>query len=114
MVSARLYALLRVSDCLQDSSAIIEVMRIKVFLLAEFREQHTNLVRDVADGVVGGCLAPVGKLGCDGKTFFCCGFVGLNQVVLGFYQLVELLAQFWLNGSAEGAEAETMTTSAGG
>jgi hypothetical protein len=113
VVSARLYALLRIPDCLQDSSAIIEVVRIEVLLFAEFRQQYTNLVRDIANSIVGGSLAPIGKLGSDGKTFFCCGFVGLDQVVLGFYQLVQLLAQFGLDGSAEGTKAEAMTTSAG-
>ena len=35
-------------------------------------------------------------------------------MVFGFDQFVKLLAQFWLNGSAEGAEAEAMARSAGG
>jgi len=70
MVSARLNTLLRIPDRLQDSPAIVNIMGIEVFLLADFRQQNTNLVGDVGDGVIGGGLAPVGELGRDGEAFF--------------------------------------------
>lgn len=109
VISARLNALLCIPDRLQDRSAIIEVVRIEVLLLSKFRQQDANLIRYVANSIICGCLAPVGKLGCDGKALFPSSFVGLDEVVLGFDQLVKLLAQFWLGDAAKGAEAETMT-----
>merc|ERR1711977_629334 len=85
VVTTWLHALLRVPNRLQDRPAIIEVMRIQVLLLAQ-----------------------VGELSCDGESLLAGCFVALDQVVLGFDQLVELLAEFGLHGAAEGAEAEAM------
>jgi len=36
--------------------------------------------------------------------------VGLNEVVFGLDELVELLAEFGLHGAAEGAQAEAMAS----
>jgi hypothetical protein len=87
---------------------------IEILLFTKFRQQNTNLVRDVADCFVCGGFAPVGQLTCDGETLFASSFVALNEVVLGFDELVELLAQLWLDCAAERAEAEAMTSGRGG
>ena len=51
---------------------------------------------------------------CDGETLLAGSFVALDEVVLGFDELVELFAQLWLDRAAEGAEAEAMTCDCGG
>lgn len=83
-------------------------MCIEIFLFAKLGKQNADLVRDVADGLVVCGFAPVGELACDGKTFLACSFVALNEVILGLYELVELLAQLGLDGAAEGAKAEAV------
>lgn len=114
VVSGWLHALLGVTDGLQDSTAVIEVMRIQVLLLAKLGEQHTNLVGDVRDRIVVRGLAPIGKLSCDGQTLLACGLVVRDQVVFGLDELVELLRQLGLDSAAEGAETEAMSRCARG
>lgn len=89
-------------------------MRIVFLLLADLRQQNSNLVGDVADGVIRGGLAPVGDLGRDADALFRGGFVGLDEVVLGLDQLVELLAELGLDGAAEGAQTEAMAGAGAG
>lgn len=109
VVSAGLHALLGIPDGLQDGSAIIDVVCIQILLLAQLGKKNANLVGDIADGIIVCSLAPIGELSCDGETLLACGFVALDQTVLGLDQLVELLAELGLNGSTKGAEAEAMT-----
>ena len=90
VVSRGLNALLGIADGLQDGTAIIDVVCIQVLLLTKLREQYAYLVGDVGDRIVGGRLAPVGKLGCDGQTLFACSLIVGDQVVFGFDELVEL------------------------
>jgi hypothetical protein len=65
---------------------------IQILLFTQFGKQNTNLVGDIADGIVRGGFAPVGELTCDGETFLAGTFVALDEVVLGLDKLVELLA----------------------
>lgn len=82
VVPARLDALLRVSDRLQNRPGIIQVVCIDILLLAQLAEQHPDLVGKLGDGIVAGLLAPVGELCANGETLFACGFVSADEVVL--------------------------------
>lgn len=114
MVSAWLDTLLSIPDCLQDCSAVIQIVCVEILLFAQLGKQNTNLVGDIADGLVCRGLAPVGELTCNGETLLAGTFVALDEVVLGLDEPIELLAQFGLNSSTEGAEAEAMTSVRGG
>lgn len=46
-VAARLHALLRVTDRLEGTPAVVQRMRVVVLLLAYLREDHADLVADV-------------------------------------------------------------------
>ena len=111
VVPAWLDALLRVSNRLQHRPGIVQVVRIDVLLLAQLAEQHANLVGELGDGVIAGLLAPVGQLCANGETFFACGFVGADEVVLGLDKSEELLGQLRLAGSAQAGESEATARS---
>lgn len=113
MVSAGLHALFCVPYGLQDNAGIIQVVSIQVFLFADLTEQYANLVRDVGDGIVAGLLTPLRKLACNGNTFLTSGFVGSDQAVFGFDQLVEFFRELRLGGTSQRTEAESMMTRAG-
>jgi hypothetical protein len=87
---------------------------VEILLFAQLGKQNTNLVGNIADGLVRRGLAPVGELTCDGETLLSGTFIVLDEVVLRFDEFVEFLTQFGLDGAAEGAEAEAMTSVRGG
>lgn len=67
-------------------------MGIEILLLADFGEENANLIRDVADSIIGCGLAPLRELAGDGDTFFTGGLVALNEVVFRLDEFEEFLA----------------------
>jgi hypothetical protein len=61
-ITAWLYAALSISDLLQDTSVILEILCKQVFLLPNLRQEDAELVGDVRDRVVVRRLTPVRKL----------------------------------------------------
>ncbi len=108
LVPARLHTRFDVSDLLQNGSVFLQILREEILLFTDLRENDTNLVRDVRDGVIVGRLAPVGQLGCDGQTLATCSLVGSDSMVLGLDQLEELLGQLSLLDSAQGGDGEVV------
>jgi len=108
IVAARLHALLRVADRLEDIPGIIEIVRIQVLLLAQLAEQDADLVGEVGDGVVVGLLAPLGELRGDGDALFARGLVGADQIILGLDEPVETLGELGLANAAQAGEGEAM------
>lgn len=106
VVPRRLDALLHIPNMLQDSSAIIKVVCIEVLLLTDLRQQHADLVGELANCIISGCFTPLGDLGRDGDALLAGGFVGLDQVVFRLDQAVQFSAQFWLDLASERVEAE--------
>jgi len=68
----------------------------QVFLLSDLREQHTKLVADIAQGLVVGALAPFAELAGNGSALLGSLLVGVDRMVLGLDELVELLGKFGL------------------
>lgn len=106
VVSAWLNALLGVTNGLQHGSGLVQVVRIKVLLLANLTKQNTDLVGEVRDSLITSLLAPFGKLGCDGDTLLASSFIGTDQVVLGLDKLEETSGQVWLGSTAKTGEGE--------
>lgn len=92
VIPTRLHRALRIPNLLQHAAIILQVLGKDVFLLAEFGQEHAQLVGDVGDGVVARRLAPVGELGGDGDAFAAGRLVGADAVVLALDDFVELLA----------------------
>jgi len=63
-------------------------MCIQILLLSKFRQQNTNLVRNIADGVIVGGFTPIGELACNREPLLTRCFMGLNQMVFGLDELV--------------------------
>lgn len=105
-VSAGLYALLRVTNRLEYAPRVVQRMRISVLLLTHLAHDHAHLVREVADGIIAGLLAPLRELGGDGVTLAAGGLVGRNEVVLGLDEAEEAAGELGLDGAAEGTEGE--------
>jgi hypothetical protein len=68
----------------------------QVLLLSDLRKQHTKLVADIAQGLVVGALAPFAELASNGSTLLGSLLVGVDRMVLGLDELVELLGQLGL------------------
>ena len=96
MIAAGLDTAFGVSDLLQDSPVVFKVLRVEVFLLAKLRQQDTNLVGDIRNGVIVGALAPIRDLGCDGQALSASGFVGGDHMVFSLDDLEELLGELCL------------------
>ena len=108
VVAAGLYTTLGVSDLLQDTSVVLQVLRIEVLLFTDLGHQHADLVGQVGDGVIVGRLAPVRELRRDRDTFPTSGLVGTDSVVLGLDELEQLLGQVRLSHATECAHGEGM------
>jgi len=106
VVTARLHTTLGVSNLLQDTSVILQVLRIEVLLFTNLRHQHADLVGQVGDGVIIGRLAPVRELRCDRNSFPASGLVSTDSVVLGLDELEELLGQVRLSHTTECAHGK--------
>lgn len=105
-IAARLHALLRVANVLQNTPGVVQRVSILLLLLAKLAQDDANLVRNVRDGGVVGLLAPLGQLGGDGGALAAGGLVGVDEVVLALDDLVELARELGLDVSAEGVEGE--------
>lgn len=81
-------------------------MSIAIFLLSKLAENHADLVRDVADGVVARLLAPLRELGRNGDALTAGRLVGGDEVVLRFDESEQLSRKLWLHIATEGVEGE--------
>lgn len=93
---------------------ILHVLCIHILLLAQLRQQHAQLIRDVRDGVVLGRLAPFGELRGDGDALAAGDFVGADGVAFGFDETAHFTAHFGLLEALEGAHAEFEAATAAG
>lgn len=91
VVSTRLHRALRVTDLLQHAPTVLQVLREQLLLLRDFRQQHAELVADVADSVVLRALAPLAQLTCDRLRLTARRLVRADLVVLRLDELVQLL-----------------------
>lgn len=96
MCTAGLHRALRVANLLQYAAAILQSLSKQVLLLSNLRQQHTKLVADIAQGLVVGALAPLAQLSGNGSALLGSLFVGVDRMVFGLDELVELLGQFGL------------------
>jgi hypothetical protein len=94
--TARLHRALGVANLLQHAAAVLQSLGKQVLLLSNLRQQHTELVADIAQGLVVGALAPLAQLSSDGSALFGSLFVGVDRMVLRLDELVELLGQLGL------------------
>jgi hypothetical protein len=94
--TAGLHRALRVANLLQHATAVLKSLCEQVFLLSNLRQQHTKLVADIAQGLVVGALAPLAQLSSNGSAFLGSLLVGVDCMVLGLDELVELLGQLGL------------------
>jgi hypothetical protein len=101
VVSRRLYTPLRISDTLEHVPALLKVLRVDVFLLSDLTHQDTELIGNIADGIVIGLLAPFRELASNGTTLAASGLVSSNDVGLSLDQLVELLREILFGGTPE-------------
>jgi len=106
VISAWLDALLSVTDSLQEVPGVIQVVCVKILLLANLTEKNTDLVGEVGDGIIAGLLTPLGKLRCDRDALLACGLVSTDEVVLGLDELEQTSGQIWLGSSAKTGEGE--------
>ena len=88
-LAAGLDALLRVADRLEHAAAVVQRVGVAVLLLAQLREQHADLVADVAYRVVARLLPPLGELRGDGYPLLGGRLVGPHEVVLRLDQAEE-------------------------
>lgn len=110
VVSAWLDALLSVTDSLQEVSGVIQVVCVKVLLLANLTEKNTDLIGEVGDGIIAGLLTPLGELRCDGDALLAGSLVRTDEVVLGLDESEETASEVWLGCTAEGREGEPATS----
>ena len=96
MRTAGLHRALRVANLLQYAATILQSLGEQVLLLSNLRQQHTELVADIAQGLVVGALAPLAQLAGNGGSLFGSLLVGIDRMVLRLDELVELLGEFWL------------------
>ena len=106
MIPRWLHTPLRIPNALQHAPTLLQILRKHIFLLRNLREQDAKFVRDFADGVVVCLFAPVGEGGGDGGALATGGFVGRDDVGLGFYELVEFFGEVFLGGAAKTGKGE--------
>ena len=94
--TAGLHRALRVANLLQHATAILKSLGKQVLLLSNLRQQYTKLVADITQGLVVGALAPLAELASNGSALFGSLLVGIDCMVLGLDELVELLGQLGL------------------
>jgi hypothetical protein len=104
--TARLHRAFSVTDLLQHTPAILKSLSKQILLLCDLRKQYSKLVTDVAQSIVVGALAPLAQLSSNGSSLLGSVLVGIDSMVLGLDQLVELLGQLGLLGAAQGGKRE--------
>ena len=110
VISAWLDALLSVTDSLQEVPGVIQVVCVKILLLANLTEKNTDLVGEVGDGIIAGLLTPLGKLRCDRDALLAGSLVRTDEVVLSLNESEETTSEVWLGCTAEGREGESTTS----
>jgi len=100
MIPCRLHTPLRIPDTFQNTPALLEILREYVLLLRDLREQDAKFVRDLTDGIVVCFLTPVGESRGDRGAFATGGFVGADDVGLGFDELIELFGEVFFGSAA--------------
>lgn len=114
MRPTRLHATLRIANLLQHPPTVLQPLRIQILLLRNLRQQHAQLVADVAHGFILRALAPLAQLAGDRGGFLGRGFVGADGVVFGLDEAVEALGELGLLDAAERGEGEVVFAAAGG
>lgn len=108
VVSTRLHAALDITNLLQHPPRVFQVLREPILLLRNLRQQHPELVTDVAHGVILGALAPVTQLRRDALRLAAGRLVGADGMVFGLDQLVEALRKLGLLHAAQAAHGEAV------
>lgn len=96
MRTAGLHRALRIANLLQHAAAVLQSLGEQVLLLSDLRQQHTELVADIAQGLVVGALAPLAELAGNGSALFRSLLVGIDRMVLRLDELVKFLGQLRL------------------
>lgn len=94
-------ARLGIPDLLQNTPRVLQVLREQILLLRNLGEQDAQLVRDVADGLILGALAPLAQLGRDALALAAGLLVGAYGMVFRLDQGAQLLGQLGLVEAAE-------------
>lgn len=110
----RLHRTLRIANLLQNTPTILQTLRIQILLLRDLRQQHAQLVANIAHGLILCALAPLAQLAGDRSGFFGGGLIGADGVVLRLDQTVEALGELGLLDSAQGGEGEMVFAAAAG
>ena len=106
VVSAWLDALLGVANSLQKVPGVIQVVCVKVLLLANLAEENADLVGEVGDGIIASLLTPLGELGSDRNALLAGRLVSTDEVVLGLDESEETAGEIRLSCATEGGEGE--------
>ena len=104
--TAWLHRALRVANLLQHAAAVLKALGEQVLLLRDLGQQHTQLIADIAQGLVVGALTPLAQLAGNGRTFLGRLLVRVDRMVLGLDELVEFLREFGLLGAAQRGQGE--------
>ena len=110
VISAWLDTLLSVTDSLQEVSGVIQVVCVKILLLANLTKKNTDLVGEVGHGIIAGLLTPLGELRCDGDALLAGSLVRTDEVILGLNESEETASEVWLGCTTEGREGESATS----
>jgi hypothetical protein len=104
--TAGLHRALRVTDLLQHTPTVLKSLSEQVLLLCDLRQQYSKLITDIAQSIVVGALAPLAQLSSNRSSLLGSVLVGVDSMVLGLDQLVELLGQLGLLGAAQRGKRE--------
>lgn len=114
MRPTRLHRTLRIPNLLQHPPTILQPLRIQVLLLRDLRQQHAQLITDVAHSLILGALAPLAQLARDRGGLLGGILVGADGVVLRLDEAVEPLGELGLLHAAERGEREVVFAAAAG
>lgn len=114
MRPTRLHRTLSVPNLLQNPPTILQPLRIQILLLRNLRQQNTQLITDIAHGLILSALAPLAQLSGNGGGLLGRIFVGADGVVLGLDEAVEPLGELGLLHAAERGEREVVFAAAAG
>lgn len=112
-IPGRRNARLGVPDLFQHTPRVLQVLRKQILLLRNLGEQDSELVRDVAHGLILGALAPFAQLRRDALALAAGLLVGADGMVFRLDQRAQLLGELGLVQTAERGEGELVLRGGG-